>query len=75
MKRFKHKQNIIDELNEIIQIICHKKKLPEKYKDHSLLGKYARHRECHIKPDILLIYFTDDKYLYLERVGSHSALF
>lgn len=75
MKRFKHKQDIIDELHEVIQILCHKKKLPEKYKDHSLTGKYVRHRECHVKPDTLLIYFSDDKYLYLERIGSHSELF
>lgn len=75
MKRFKHKQEIIDELHKVVQILCHKKKLPEKYKDHYLNGNYARHRECHVKPDILLIYFTDDKYLYLERIGTHSELF
>ena len=75
MKRFKHKQDIIDELHEVIQMLCKKKKLPKKYKDHSLTGNYVKHRECHIKSDTLLIYFTDDKNLYLERIGSHSELF
>lgn len=75
MKRIKYKQGIIDELHEIIQMLCKKKKLPEKYKDHSLTGNYVRHRECHVKPDTLLIYFTDEIYLYLERIGSHSELF
>lgn len=75
MKRYKHHQDIIDELHEVIQMLCKKKKLPEKYKDHSLTGNYVNQRECHVKPDTLLIYFTDEKYLYLERIGSHSELF
>lgn len=34
-------------------------------------------RECHLKPDVLLIYWVDEanKLLYLERIGSHSELF
>ena len=75
MKRFKNRQDIIDELHEVIQILCKKKKVPEKYKYHSLTGNYVKHRECHINQDILLIYFADDKCLYLERIGSHSELF
>lgn len=51
------------------------KKLPEKYRDHSLAGDYHGYRECHIKPDVLLIYRTDEQCLYLARIGSHSELF
>jgi mRNA interferase YafQ len=75
LKRFKHQQNGVDELHEVIQILCKRKKLPEKYKDHPLTGSYARHRECHVKPDVLLIYSADEIHLYLERIGSHSELF
>ena len=75
LKRYKHQQDIIDELHEVIQMLCKGKKLPEKYRDHSLTGNYVNHRECHVKPNTLLIYFIDERYLYLERIGSHSELF
>ena len=45
--------------------------------DHDLGGEYKGCRECHIRPDWLLIYEIDGKelYLYLTRTGSHSELF
>jgi len=51
--------------------------LEEKYKDHSLIGNYLGCRECHIKPDLLLIYRVNNDILelVLVRVGSHSKLF
>ena len=49
--------------------------LPKKYKDHSLIGNWRGHRECHIKPDWLLIYRIQEQELNLERTGSHSELF
>ena len=49
---------------------------PEKFHDHPLAGEYTNHRECHLKPDLLLIYKKpDDHTLRLVRVGSHSELF
>ena len=50
--------------------------LPEKYRDHQLTGDWVGYRECHIKPDLLLIYKqADDNTLRLARLGSHSELF
>ena len=51
--------------------------LEEKYKDHGLSGKYEGFRECHIKPDWLLIYLIENDILTLTLVdtGSHSDLF
>lgn len=62
-------------LFEIITKLKEQQKLVDKYKDHKLLGEYEGRRECHIKPDWLLIYKVDEKYLILERIGSHSELF
>ena len=47
------------------------------YKDHKLIGNYLGCRECHIKPDLLLIYRINNDILELAltRVGSHSDLF
>ena len=64
-------------LKEIIIKLANGKKLEEKYKDHNLIGSYFGCRECHIKPDLLLIYRIDNDILELAlvRVGSHSKLF
>lgn len=49
--------------------------LDEKFKDHELSGNWANYRECHIKPDLLLIYKLEGSTLKLARLGSHSELF
>jgi len=49
--------------------------LAKKYRDHLLVGEWMGYRECHLKPDLLLIYKKpDDKTLRLARLGSHSEL-
>jgi mRNA interferase YafQ len=50
--------------------------LEEKHRDHGLGGNWKGNRECHLKPDLLLIYkLPDEKTLRLVRMGSHSELF
>lgn len=51
--------------------------MPEKNRDHALSGDYDGCRECHIAPDWLLIYQSDEHSLklYLMRTGTHSDLF
>lgn len=49
--------------------------LDEKYKNHYLSGNYIGHLECHVKPDLLLIYKNTSDELTLTRLGSHSELF
>ena len=44
-------------------------------RDHPLKGGYAGCRECHLKPDLLLIYVRTSGELRLVRLGSHSELF
>jgi mRNA interferase YafQ len=74
-KKYQYKQAVIDELDMVIRLLRASKRLPEKYKDHGLSGDYAGFRECHVKPDVLLVYDSDDEFLYLVRLGSHSELF
>ena len=64
-------------LQDIIYKLANGEQLPEKNKDHALVGDYAGCRECHITPDWLLIYEIDNAelILYLTRTGSHSDLF
>ena len=49
--------------------------MKEKYCDHDLKGKWLGFRECHIKPDLLLIYKKRDNCIQLVRIGSHSELY
>jgi mRNA interferase YafQ len=67
----------IDELWFVIEKLLKNEKLDEKYKDHSLLGRYKDNRECHINSDWLLIYKIDNEKLVLTavRTGSHNDLF
>jgi len=49
--------------------------LPRRYFDHPLAGEWKDYRDCHIRPDLILIYGKpDDKNLELVRLGSHSEL-
>ncbi len=64
-------------LQDVLEILASGEPLPEKYRDHNLLGNYRGCRECHITPDWLLIYEVSESQLilYLTRTGSHSDLF
>ena len=75
LKKYEHRKEIIKEFNEVLKLLLSKTKLPEKYKDHDLAGNYINYRECHVKPDVLLIYKIDEQLLYLYRIGSHSEIF
>jgi mRNA interferase YafQ len=49
--------------------------LADRHRDHALAGKWNDHRDCHIKPDLVLIYRKpDEKRLQLVRLGSHAEL-
>ena len=64
-------------LDEVIAMLASGDQLDEKYHDHTLSGDYAGHRECHISPDWLLVYYKEDDILVLTlaRTGTHSDLF
>jgi len=63
-------------LQELLQLLLIDAPLPARNRDHTLSGNWQGYRECHIKPDLLLIYSKpDDDLLRLVRMGSHSELF
>ena len=63
-------------LNDTTDLLKVDKPLPDQYSDHQLSGNLSDCRECHIRPDLLLIYRKpDDSTLELVRLGSHSELF
>lgn len=71
------KQGYESKVDSIIQRLANNESLEEKYKDHALKGKYQGYRECHIMPNLLLVYKKLDDVLVLVcvDVGSHSEVF
>ncbi|MBQ6504270.1 MAG: type II toxin-antitoxin system YafQ family toxin [Flexilinea sp.] len=73
------KQQIFDQqtFNTVVKCLAEDKPLEEKHHDHALHGDFEGARECHIKPDWLLIYAKDAEglKLILMRTGGHSKLF
>lgn len=71
-----HRATLDADLREVIVALATDKALDTKYRDHDLSGNWAGYRECHIKPDLLLIYRkSNSDILRLTRLGSHSELF
>lgn len=63
-------------LPPLLELLAGDRPLAARHRDHTLTGDWVDHRECHIKPDLLLIYRKpDEETLQLVRLGSHSDLF
>jgi mRNA interferase YafQ len=75
LKKYEHNKAVKEAFDAVLKLLVKEEKLSEKYLDHPLSGNYIGCRECHLKPDTLLIYWTDDEIVYLSRIGSHSELF
>lgn len=64
-----------DRFQELAHFLLTGRVLPPKYKEHKLLGKFVGCHECHMAPDLLLIYRYKPNFVELIRLGSHSELF
>lgn len=65
----------IVEVGHVIKQLQLDNTLSEKYVDHALSGSWQGYRDCHVKPDLVLIYKIDNDSLKLARIGTHSELF
>jgi len=75
IKRFKKNKSDIELFKFVTGKLINEEKLDLKYKDHKLSGNFIGRRECHIKPDWLLIYKISEDKVIFERTGTHSELF
>ena len=63
------------ELRAVIELLATDSTLPARHHDHPLAGKWKDYRDCHIRPDLVLIYrLQGADTLDLARLGSHSEL-
>jgi mRNA interferase YafQ len=70
-----HRATLKGDLAEILTALATDQPLADKHRDHALIGDWKNHRDCHIKPDLVLIYRKPNaRVLQLVRLGSHSEL-
>ncbi len=70
-----HRATLDVDLVAVVGLLVEDKRIPERLHDHALSGEWKDHRDCHIKPDLILIYtLPDATSLELVRLGSHSEL-
>lgn len=71
----RHRKTLDESFLTVLELLLDNEPLAEKYKDHALRGDWSDHRDCHVKPDLVLIYRKPNKnVLQLVRIGSHSDL-
>ncbi len=71
-----HRATLDADLVPVLKALADDQPLEPRHRDHDLSGEWAGYRDCHVKPDLVLIYRkTDADTLRLARLGSHSELF
>lgn len=67
----------VETFEKVVLTLVKGERLESKYKDHQLTGNMKMFRECHLAPDILLVYQIDDGILILTLVsiGNHAQIF
>jgi mRNA interferase YafQ len=71
----RHRATVASDLVAVLQLLATDTPLEPRYRDHALTGDWGDHRDCHVRPDLVLIYQKpDDDTLRLVRFGSHSEL-
>lgn len=76
VKQAQKRHKDMNKLTAVMQLIVNNQPLPIVLSDHALKGVWKPHRELHIEPDWLLIYYLpDENTVHFERTGTHSDLF
>lgn len=74
-KKGKHRDILGTIFEDVLRALVQDKPLATKYRDHALSNNWHDHRDCHIKPDLVLIYRKPNaRTIQLVRLGSHSEL-
>jgi mRNA interferase YafQ len=70
-----HRKVLQSEFVALIATLAADRSLEPRHRDHALTGDWKDHRDCHVRPDLVLIYRKpDDDTLELVRLGSHAEL-
>ena len=69
-----HRAVLDTDLRQIITALANDQPLEPRHRDHALSSNWKGYRDCHVRPDLVLIYRIDEDRLMLARLGSHSEL-
>ena len=70
-----HRTTLTADLTAVLDALGTDRPLAPRHHDHALTGNWRDHRDCHVRPDLVLIYrLPDDQTLQLVRLGSHAEL-
>ncbi|MBD8908690.1 MULTISPECIES: type II toxin-antitoxin system YafQ family toxin [Methylobacteriaceae] len=70
-----HRTTLVADLTVVLDALVADRPLEPRHHDHALTGNWRDHRDCHVRPDLVLIYrLPDDQTLQLVRLGSHAEL-
>lgn len=77
LKRFRSDRYTLERLGVFLDFLVSGQNIPREYSKHGLKGAFKGCYECHIKPDVLVIYKIEKTEIcvLLLRIGSHSDLF
>jgi len=71
----RHRASLDVNLAGVLGALMNDETLAPRYRDHALTGEWSGFRDCHVKPDLVLIYEKpNEDVLRLVRLGSHSEL-
>lgn len=71
----KSDKGLDDRLVPVLRMLAADQPLPDRNRDHALSGDWKGFRDCHVRPDLVLIYRKTPGILSLARLGTHSELF
>jgi mRNA interferase YafQ len=71
------KKQVVHSLENVINTLASGETLVSRHRDHKLTGYFSEYRECHVRPNLLLVYQIDrgNLILILVDIGSHPYLF
>jgi mRNA interferase YafQ len=73
-KKYYRDERVKNILFEVVSILANGNVLDKKFKNHPMKGKYNNCYDCHILPDLILIYMITKDSIELIRLCSHSEL-
>ena len=70
-----HRKVLVADFFALVERLARDEVLEQRYRDHALTGEWRDFRDCHVRPDLVLIYMKDGvETLRLVRLGSHAEL-
>ena len=73
--RGRYRATVAADLESVVSLLAADVVLPRRYRDHRMAGIWNGYRNCHIRPNLILLYRKiGEQDLELARLGSHPEL-